>query len=140
MQLMNFRNDMQCLIFVYGIASDMIYLHSTGIILRDLIPENVSLNEFLLPKICDFDLSMPNYISNIMTYQLTTAMKSNPTYSLPQILQFNEYSKSSDVYSFGFIVFEVMTYLAPFEGIANKNAIFIEIIMNWNHFLHPTGA
>ena len=63
-----------------------------------------------------------------MTYQSASGLRGNPTYSSPEILQFNEFTKSSDVYSFGFIAFEILTSEIPFKGIVNKNDIFNKVV------------
>lgn len=39
-------------------------------------------------------------------------------------MQFNKYSKSSDVYSFVLIVYEIMCQRIPFNEISNKNQLF----------------
>lgn len=118
------------LINVYGIASGMSYLHSHSIIHRDLNPTNIYLDDFLLPKIGDFGLSTKNHTADSMTYQSTSELRGNPTYLSPEVLQFNEYTTSSDVYSFGFIAFEILTGQIPFKGIVNKNSIFNEVVNN----------
>lgn len=125
-------NETAKLITIYGIAAGMKYLHSNNILHRDLNPENVFLDGHLFPKIGDFGLSTRNHTSDTMTYQSTTGMKGNPIYSAPEILQFNNYSKSGDVYSFAYIVFEIVTEEIPFDGIVNKNDIFNEIVLKGN--------
>ena len=51
------RNSTIKHINIYGIASAMEYLHEHGITHRDLKPDNILLDQFLHPKICDFGLS-----------------------------------------------------------------------------------
>ena len=53
-------NDTKKLMIIYGIASGMMYLHANKILHRDLKPQNILLDEYLLPKISDFGLSKKN--------------------------------------------------------------------------------
>ena len=46
----------------------------------------------------------------------------------PEILQSEEDTKSSDVYSFAFIVYEMMYDEKPFCYIQNQNQLFVEVV------------
>lgn len=116
----------------------MSYLHSKGILHRSLKPENIFLDDFglssffkvLSPKIGDFGLSTRfDYLCSL-THQSIAGMKATPIYSAPEVLQFNEYSKACDVYSFAFIVFYILTNEIPFDEISNNNQKFNEIVNN----------
>lgn len=63
-----------------------------------------------------------------MTFQSASGMKGSPSYSAPEILQFNEYSKSGDVYAFSLIIYEIITGEVPFKEIKNTNEIFNEVV------------
>ena len=43
----------------------------------------------------------------------------------------NEYSKSGDVYTFAFVVYEILTNKVPFENF-NSNEIYKEVVINGN--------
>lgn len=118
----------------------MSYLHSNNIIHRDLNPENIFLDEHLFPKIGDFGLSKREHSFDTMTYQSTAGMRGNPTYSSPEILQFKDYSKSGDVYSYGFIIFEIITKEIPFKEFTNKNEIFNEVVIKCNRPQIPSNV
>ncbi|KAK8895587.1 protein kinase activity protein [Tritrichomonas musculus] len=96
----------------------MSYLHSNNILHRDLKPENIYLDDYLFPKIGDFGLSAKSHNIESMTFQSASGMKGTPSYSAPEILQFNEYSKSGDVY-------EIITGEVPFKEIKNINVIVL---------------
>ena len=125
-------DDTKKLINIYGIASGMSYLHSNNILHRDLKAENVYLNDYLFPKIGDFGLSTKSHNIESMTFQSASGMKGTPLYSAPEILQFNEYSKSGDVYAFSLIVFQIVTGEVPFRNISNTNEIFNEVVKKCN--------
>ena len=117
-------NETKKLINIYGIASGMAYLHSHNIIHRSLKPSNIYLDDILAPKIGDFGISTRFSCLNSITHESISGIKAVPIYSAPEVLQFNEYSKSSDVYSFSLIIYELVTGKIPFEEIISKNHIF----------------
>lgn len=98
-------DDTHKLIIIYGIASGMSYLHSYNIIHRDLKPSNILLDESLNPKIADFGLSK----IEDQSYKSVSDLKGTPCYMSPEIFERYEYSKSSDVYAFGIILYELLT-------------------------------
>ena len=57
-----------------------------------------------------------------------TGMKCKPIYTAPEVLQSNEYTKKGDVYSFAFIVYEIITGEKPFCEIENMNDVLEKII------------
>ena len=119
----------QKLIVIYGIAEGMRYLHSHKIVHRDLTPENIYLDDKMNSKIGNFGLSTHIHTRDSMTFQSTVGVKGNPVYSAPEVLQMNEYSKSSDVYSFGMVVYEIMTTKQPFSGLSGLNQLFNEVVL-----------
>ena len=106
------------LIIVYGIASAMSYLHKHDIIHRDLKPTNILMDDFLFPKIADFGLAKVNTIEKVDFLLKSTqgSIKGTPIYMAPEIWQRLEYSKASDVYAFGLILYELFTQTKPFDG------------------------
>ena len=118
------------LIVMYGIAEGMSYLHSHDIIYRNLTPENIFLNDKFHPKIGNFGLSIHSHTLQSMTFQSTVGLKGTPVYTAPEVLQTNEYSKKSDVYSYGLILYEMMTTEIPFEEINSFADMYRKIITN----------
>ncbi|KAK8842485.1 hypothetical protein M9Y10_026074 [Tritrichomonas musculus] len=109
-------NSTKKLINIYGIASAMKYLHSLGIIHRNLRCGNIIEDENFYPKICSF--SFFKYL-----YELNDEYNEkyffNPAGSAPEVLESQIYSKESDVYSFAFIVYEIMTNDVPYSEFKN---------------------
>lgn len=108
----------------------MSYLHSQGIVHKEFKPNNIYLYDILTPKIGDFGLSTKFEASESITVQSISGIKATPVYSSPEVLLNDEYSKSSDVYAFGFIAYEIICNEVPFNEIDNSNQKIHEIVIN----------
>jgi serine/threonine protein kinase len=96
--------------FTYQILRGLKYLHSAGILHRDLKPRNLLVNSNCDLKICDFGLSRAN-IPYLMTAsaQLTDYIATR-WYRAPEvILSQQQYSGTIDVWSVGCILGELYT-------------------------------
>lgn len=108
---------------VHGISSGMAYLHSTaGMIHRDLKPGNVLLDGSNTPKIADFGLSKTlerSRSAGIVGQQLdvstNTQLVGTPLWMAPEVILGENYDNKCDVYSFGIIMWEVLTEQMPFD-------------------------
>ena len=99
----------------FDIALGMQYLHSVmpPIIHRDLRSPNILMASFsehdaVVAKVADFGLS--RVLGSTMV-----GGEFNPHWVSPEILNEEEYSTPSDVYSFGIICWEIATQRRPFE-------------------------
>ena len=121
-------NDTKRLICIYGIACGMSFLHLHDILHRNLCPESIFFDEFLFPKIGNFGLLTKIHAIESMTFQSSIGVKGTPSHSSPELLESGEYSKSSDVYAFALIVFELMTLEVPFKNINTINGLYNEVV------------
>jgi serine/threonine protein kinase len=85
-------------------------LHNNDIVYRDLKPENVLVGKDGYAKITDFGLSKENIQGN----QQATSFWGTPEYLAPETLLRKGTGKSADWWSFGAIVYEMLTGLPPF--------------------------
>ena len=64
----------------------MSYLHSHNVLHRDLKPKNIEFNDFFLPKITGFDISIE--IDDLDG----TELKGTPAYLAPEVFKDKKYS------------------------------------------------
>ena len=106
-----------------GIARGMMYLHSHQIIHRDLKPGNILLDNNFEPHITDFGLSKIYEIGK-------TIEQSHPygtsIYMAPEVISGNQYSQKADVYSFGILMFEVVTDTSPYPDLESNKITFFQ--------------
>lgn len=100
------------------IANGMAYLHSRSIIHRDLKPSNVLLSRDHRAKIADFGMSVAN------TGQELTAETGTYRYMAPEVIRHESYSSNADVYSFGLVLWQLITRDAPFATMTPIQAAF----------------
>lgn len=115
-----------------GIARGMMYLHEHQIIFRDLKPLNVLLDENNLPLITDFGYA--KIISTHDTLRNTQAAGSLYTMA-PEVMKDEVYNGKADVYSFGILMFQVVTNSMPFAELYKEFSNlgfmkFIELVAN----------
>lgn len=120
-------NDTKKLINIYGIATGMQYSPANNLIHRDLKTQNILIDEYLYPRITDFGLSKILHQNlDSMSIQSVNDYKGTPAFFSPEIWDSKNYSKSSDVYAFGFIVYELITGDLPF---INMSSIDIDMMV-----------
>jgi len=93
------------------IACGLEYLHSNGVLYRDLKPENILLTSDGHICMTDFGISKEGLHSDD---DRTATFCGTPEYLAPEILEGNGYGKAVDWWSFGTLVFEMLTGLPPF--------------------------
>lgn len=100
----------RCRFYATEICLALQYLHSLNIIYRDLKPENLLLDHEGHCKITDFGLSKEGIMDNVSAKTLC----GTPEYLAPEILRKEGHGKAVDWYSFGALIFEMLTGLPPF--------------------------
>ncbi|KAK4799734.1 hypothetical protein SAY86_025099 [Trapa natans] len=120
--------------FALDIARAMECLHAHGIIHRDLKPDNLLLTENQRSvKLADFGLAREESVTEMMTAETGTYRWMAPElYSTVTLRQGEKkhYNNKVDVYSFGIVLWELLTNRMPFEGMSNLQAAYAAAFKN----------
>ncbi|ELP85534.1 protein serine/threonine kinase, putative [Entamoeba invadens IP1] len=104
--------------FMIDLANGILYLHTNGILHRDIKPDNVlvfSLNvdEKVNGKLTDFGSS--RNINLMMTNMTFTKGIGTPVYMAPEVLNKEKYTKGADIFSFGVTMYETFGWCEAYD-------------------------
>ncbi|MED6174980.1 hypothetical protein PIB30_074130 [Stylosanthes scabra] len=118
--------------FALDIARGMEYIHSQGVIHRDLKPENVLISEDFHLKIADFGIGCEEAYCDLLVDDPGTYR-----WMAPEMIKRKSYGRKVDVYSFGLILWEMVTGTIPYEDMTPIQAAFAVVNRNSRPVIPP---
>ncbi|HEX7552697.1 MAG TPA: serine/threonine-protein kinase, partial [Geothrix sp.] len=106
-----------------GIAESLDHAHAKGIVHRDVKPGNVMVAEDGRTKLMDFGIAK---LEDASLTQTGTFL-GTPSYASPEQIREGKVDSRSDIFSFGVLVFELMSGQSPFPG-NSINTILYRIV------------
>uniref|UniRef100_A0A8C1K1M6 non-specific serine/threonine protein kinase n=1 Tax=Cyprinus carpio TaxID=7962 RepID=A0A8C1K1M6_CYPCA len=121
--------------YLAELALALDHLHSLGIIYRDLKPENILLDEEGHIKVTDFGLSKEAIDHDKRAYSFCGTIE----YMAPEVVNRRGHTQSADWWSFGILMFEMLTGSLPFQGKDRKEtmALILKAKLGMPQFLSP---
>ncbi|KAK6939290.1 Serine-threonine/tyrosine-protein kinase, catalytic domain [Dillenia turbinata] len=99
------------------VSMAMEYLHKNNIIHRDLKAANLLMDEKKVVKVADFGVSRVRAQSGVMTAETGTYR-----WMAPEVIEHKTYDHKVDVFSFGIVLWELLTGKLPYEHLTPLQA------------------
>jgi serine/threonine protein kinase len=114
----------QAIDYAIQIAEGLSAAHEKGIIHRDIKPENIMIRKDGIVQVMDFGLAKLVGVSRLTKAGSTVGTLG---YMSPEQVQGQETDHRSDIFSFGVLLYEMITGKSPFTG-AHESAILYEVV------------
>ena len=113
-------------LFVYFSITGMAYLEEHSYIHRDLAARNILIGEGSVCKVADFGLAR---VIKEDIYNPREGTKFPIKWTAPEAALYNQYTIKSDVWSYGILMYEIMTKGSmPYPGMSNRCVCHLDIL------------
>ncbi|RLN00041.1 serine/threonine-protein kinase HT1-like [Panicum miliaceum] len=107
------------------IARGLEYIHLQGIVHRDVKPENILFDGEFCAKVVDFGVACEEAHCNLLGDDPGTYR-----WMAPEMYKHKPYGRKVDVYSFGLVLWELVTGTLPYEDMTPLQAAFAVVSKN----------
>ncbi|KAH7849097.1 hypothetical protein Vadar_012892 [Vaccinium darrowii] len=99
------------------VSKGMNYLHQNKIVHRDLKAANLLMDENDVVKVADFGVAKVQSPSGVMTAETGTYR-----WMAPEVIEHKPYDRKADVFSFGIVLWELLTGKLPYDHLSPLQA------------------
>jgi serine/threonine protein kinase len=112
-QLIPISKFQEAIKFAIQIGEALQEAHNHGIVHRDVKPENIMVNTKNQIKVMDFGLAK---LKGSLKLTRTSSTVGTLAYMAPEQIQGSEVDARGDIFSFGIVLYEMLTGMPPFRG------------------------
>ncbi|KAH8245925.1 hypothetical protein KR032_011687, partial [Drosophila birchii] len=130
----------KCLtLYAMDVAKGLAYLAQQKYVHRDIACRNCLINSYRVVKIADFGMARPTFESDYYKYTRKSVRKLFPVrWMPPETLTLGLFTPASDIWSFGIVVYEVISLGSyPYQGLTNNEVL--TYVKNGNTPRIPSG-
>ncbi|XP_062216158.1 uncharacterized protein LOC133916460 [Phragmites australis] len=113
------------------VARGMEYVHSQGVVHRDIKPENILFDENCV-KIADFGIACEETLCDVLVEDEGTYR-----WMAPEMIKQKAYNRKVDVYSFGLLLWEMVSGRIPYENLTPFQVAYAVANRNLKPTIHP---
>ncbi len=108
----------------FQIAAGLAYAHEHGVVHRDIKPSNIMVLRGRHVKIADFGIAR---METALWRTQVDRIIGSPLYMSPEQVQSHPIGPGSDIFSFGIVLYQMLTGRLPFNG-DTANSVFYKIV------------
>jgi serine/threonine-protein kinase len=115
------------------------YAHQHLVVHRDLKPDNILVRDDGEPKLLDFGIAKLLEPSGLATHTTVALRALTPRYASPEQIRGEPISTSTDIYSLGVLLYQLLTDRLPYV-VEDKSSLDIERVICEEQPLRPSDA